>query len=211
MENDLLILVDESDREIGYNEKLDTHIRGQLHRAFSIFIFDWNDHTMLIQKRALSKYHSGGLWSNACCSHPRKGETMEAAINHRLYEELGLKTMCHIEDPNNLALLLDGPNVIYHCGQFQYFAQFDKLSENEIDHVYLYSPTFNGFSKDDICLNPCEISEIKWIDVRDLMEWMETKPQDFSAWFRSAFEIAHEALCAQARHMDMFYSLCGQS
>ena len=73
---DLLVLVDENDREIGWREKMEVHVAGKLHRAFSVFIFDRNQKKMLLQKRAEGKYHSGGLWSNACCSHPRKGEGM---------------------------------------------------------------------------------------------------------------------------------------
>ena len=86
----MIILVDEQDCEIGYGEKLDVHIKAQLHRAFSIFVFDWTERKMLIQKRAEGKYHSGGKWCNACCSHPRKGEVMEEALARRLQEELDM-------------------------------------------------------------------------------------------------------------------------
>ena len=72
--NDVLILVDEQDKENGTEEKIDAHRKGLLHRAFSLFIYDSKLNKMLIQRRAINKYHSGGLWTNACCSHPRKGE-----------------------------------------------------------------------------------------------------------------------------------------
>lgn len=201
MEN--LIIVDNNDNEIGFGNKMDVHIKEQLHRAFSVFIFDWNDCTMLIQKRALGKYHSGGLWSNACCSHPRKGENMECAINHRLKEELGFEVNCNIEYPDKVNSLLDETNVIYSCGKFQYYAKFETLAENEIDYVYLYSPYHNSFSKDSFHLNPSEISEIKWISIDELRKWMDERPEDFSAWFYSAFEIAYEVLCKQTIARDM--------
>ena len=207
---DLIIWVDENDNEIGYGEKLETHIKGQLHRAFSVFIFDWSDSTMLIQRRALGKYHSGGLWSNACCSHPRKGESMEQAINNRLKEELGFICSCHIENPAELGLLLHGSDVIYSCGKFKYFAQFEELSEYEIDNVFLYSPNHNGFLKTDFIINPEEIAELKWLNIEELKLWLEKQPDAFSAWFKPAFEIAYEVLCRQAQNRDMFYNLRGQ-
>ena len=86
--NDKLIWVDLFDKEIGSGEKLDTHVKNQLHRAFSVFIV--YDGKMLIQKRALEKYHSGGLWANACCSHPRWGESLPDAVQKRMEEELGI-------------------------------------------------------------------------------------------------------------------------
>lgn len=210
MDRNLLVWVNEQDEIVGYGEKLETHIKGQLHRAFSVFIFDWSDATMLIQRRAFDKYHSGGLWSNACCSHPRKGEAMDAAINNRLKDELGFSCGCHIKDPTDFDLLLDGPNVIYYCGKFQYFAQFEGLSEHEIDNVYLFSPDHNGFSKNDFIINPKEVAEIKWIKIEELKEWLGNAPNDFSAWFRTAFELSYEVLCGQARNRDIFYSFHGQ-
>ena len=99
--NDYIILVNEQDETIGYSEKMDAHKNGKLHRAFSIFIFDWNTKKMLIQKRAFEKYHSGGLWTNACCSHPLKDETMVGCLNTRLAEELGLCTDFNIKVPSD--------------------------------------------------------------------------------------------------------------
>ena len=86
-----IILVDENDKEIGSDEKLNVHKEGKLHRAFSIFVFN-SKGELLIQKRAKNKYHSGGLWSNSCCSHPRIGESIEEAVHRRLKEEVGIKT-----------------------------------------------------------------------------------------------------------------------
>jgi isopentenyl-diphosphate delta-isomerase type 1 len=204
--NDEIILIDEQDHEIGYGDKLEVHQKELLHRAFSIFIFDWTDYKMLIQKRAGGKYHSGGLWTNACCSHPRKGETMDECLCQRLKEELGIDLTFHVTDPDTCALLLDGSDVIYSCGSFQYFAKFDSLSENELDHVFLYSPTYDGFSKNDFVPNPDEIDEIQWITIPELQIWMQEKPEEFTAWFPPAFELAHEVLCRQARNLDMFLS-----
>ena len=196
MENKI-ILVDNADNEIGYGDKIDVHIKAQLHRAFSVFIFDSTSHRMLIQRRALGKYHSGGLWSNACCSHPKKGEAMEDAINDRLKEELGFNSKLYIEKPTKEKFQQGSSNTIYSCGKFRYCANFENLSENEIDHVYLYSPINKVFSSKDFCLNPNEVLEIKWISIDDLMEWLDDRPQDFSAWFKSAFKLAYDVLCMQ--------------
>lgn len=160
---------------------------------------------MLIQKRAFGKYHSGGLWSNACCSHPRKDETMADCLNTRLAEELGLSTDFHIEDPADCGLLIHGDDVIYSCGKFSYFASFGEVSENEIDHVFLYSPVDGKIDLSAISFNKQEVEEIKWVSVQELQTWMETSPQDFTTWFKPAFELAHDVLCRQARNMDMFF------
>lgn len=85
---DHIILVDLLDREIGYEEKMKAHVRPLLHRAFSIFLY--HDGKFLLQRRAFSKYHSGGLWANTCCSHPRRGETLAQAVDRRLREETGV-------------------------------------------------------------------------------------------------------------------------
>ena len=114
---DLLVLVDENDREIGWREKMEVHVAGKLHRAFSVFIFDRNQKKMLLQKRAEGKYHSGGLWSNACCSHPRKGEGMEAALSRRLEEELGFKAPALEILNNREKFLLKGNKYIDYAAQ----------------------------------------------------------------------------------------------
>lgn len=202
--NKEIIIVDKQDKVVGYGEKLEVHQKGLLHRAFSIFIFDWTTHKMLIQKRATGKYHSGGLWSNACCSHPTKDEDMKNCLADRLKEELGFDADFHIEDPAKYGLLLEGSDVIWDCGSFAYYAQFDSLCENEIDHVYLYSPVFHCFSKDGFTYNKEEVEELKWISIPELREWIKKSPQEFSAWFTQAFELAYEVLCIQARHLDMF-------
>lgn len=157
---DRLIWVDLFDREIGSGEKLETHVKNQLHRAFSVFII--YDGKMLIQKRALHKYHSGGLWANACCSHPRWGETLEDAVQKRLEEEL--------EIPQGSCM----PEELF---SFHYFCQYDGLSEYEIDHVFLTD--YHGQMQAD----KDEIMELRWITLEDLKAELESAPETFSAWF----------------------------
>lgn len=189
--NDELILVDSQDRVTGYGEKLEVHQKELLHRAFSIFIIDRTDKTMLIQKRAAGKYHSGSLWTNACCSHPRKGETMEACLSERVKEELGLKVRFHIVDPKADDVLPEEGNAIYSCGSFTYLARFDGLSEYEIDHVFLYCPPAHTFSKEDIVCNPEEIEDSRWVAMDELKKWMVASPEQFTAWFERALDLVY--------------------
>lgn len=197
-----LILVDENDRETGYGEKMEVHRRGLLHRAFSIFIFSWANDKMLLQRRAFNKYHSGGLWSNACCSHPRRGQSMEEALRGRLQTELGLSVDFRISEP--AGPMMDGQETIYDCGSFLYRADFGEVSENELDHVFLYSPYSDPLKESMFQANPEEVAELRWVAVPELREWMARSPADFSAWFPQAFEMAYEALCSQAREIDLF-------
>ena len=158
--NDKLIWVDLFDNETGSGEKLETHVRNQLHRAFSLFIV--HDGKMLIQKRALEKYHSGGLWANACCSHPRWGESLVDAVQKRMEEELGIfQGSCQIEE----------------LFSFNYFSQYDGLSEYEIDHVFLTD--YCG----EMRVDPDEIMELRWIALEELKKELEEAPQTFSTWF----------------------------
>lgn len=191
--DEFIILVNEDDEIIGYGEKLDVHIKEQLHRAFSVFIFNLETQKMLIQKRADGKYHSGGKWSNACCSHPRKGEVMEEALARRLQEELGfaMPERLNIYDDLECQKTVDTESII-EAGHFTYYAKFDGLAEHEIDHVFVYYPTEEQLK--DMQCNPEEISECLWITLEELQSWMDKKPYDFSAWFKSAFEIAYNVL-----------------
>ncbi len=160
-----VILVDENDREIGTGEKIKTHIEGKLHRAFSIFVFN-SKGELLLQKRARNKYHSGGLWTNTCCSHPRPGETIEKAAHRRLREEMGFD--CVLKE-------------IY---SFTYQVEFEyNLFENEYDHVL--QGEFDG----EPMLNPEEASDCKWIDVEKLKKDIQDNPDNYTHWLKISIDI----------------------
>ena len=154
-----VILVNPADEAIGTEEKLKAHQDGSLHRAFSILVF--NDlGELLLQQRAFSKYHSGGLWTNTCCSHPSPHETMQEAIHNRLLFEMGFD--CELE----------------FQFKFQYRAAFGNgLIEHEIDHV------FEGKYNQNPEPNPDEVESFRWISLEDLKEEMKKKPQHFTPWF----------------------------
>lgn len=155
---DELILVNIFDEEIGSCAKLATHKRGLLHRAFSVFVV--HDGRMLLQKRNAGKYHSGGLWTNACCSHPRKGELLTEAVPRRLLDELG------VSFPTR------------ECFDFVYRAEFlNGITEYELDHVLLAD--YFG----ELYPNPEEIEELRWIDLEELKRELTTNPEQFTAWF----------------------------
>jgi isopentenyl-diphosphate delta-isomerase len=169
-----LILVDLCDREIGQAEKLYTHERSLLHRAFSVFIHD-GEGRMLIQKRNADKYHSGGLWANACCSHPRIGEKTQEAVHRRLIEEMGFD--CPVEEPFS----------------FVYRTVFENgLTEYEYDHVFLGS--YSGLVKP----NPAEASEVRWVPYGQLEDELLHRPQDFCSWFLIAAPRVLQILRQQA-------------
>lgn len=154
-----VILVDSDDRELGSAEKLRAHEEGLLHRAFSVFIFS-SDGRMLLQRRALDKYHSAGLYTNACCSHPRPGEQTIEAAHRRLQEEMGFD--CGLE----------------YVFPLVYRADLDHgLVENEYDHVFV------GRHDGEIHHDPSEVDEYQWIEPDRLKKWMNDKPDDFTVWF----------------------------
>lgn len=156
--SDTLILVDLLDRPVGQGEKLDVHKRGLLHRAFSVFLFDGD--RLLIQRRAFDKYHSGGLWANSCCSHPRAGEGLDEAVHRRMMQELGMD--CAVTEEF----------------AFVYRAVYaDGLSEYEYDHV------FAGEYSGAVAPDAGEIAEVKWIAADELLDEMAAHPERFSAWF----------------------------
>ena len=156
-----IILVDIFDETVGHEYKLKTHQQGLLHRAFSVFL--WKEDKMFIQKRAQEKYHSGGLWANACCSHPREGETLEEAVKRRMKEELGIETE------------------VTEQFSFVYREVFENgLTEYEFDHVFL------GKYEGEIELNPEEASEGTWIDLKELAQSLQKEPEKYSVWFLSA-------------------------
>jgi isopentenyl-diphosphate delta-isomerase len=157
---DLVTLVDEDDREVGTEEKLAAHVRGLLHRAVSVFVLDPSGRHLL-QRRAPGKYHSGGLWSNACCSHPRPGESAPLAATRRLREEMGVTVP--------LTPLL----------RYTYRAELENgLIEHEVDHVFI--GRFDGVPVPD----PGEVGEWRWIAPDSLDAEVSNAPEDFTAWFR---------------------------
>mgnify|MGYP001481113280 FL=1 len=170
MSKEKVILVDENDTQVGLMPKLEAHQKGLLHRAFSVFIFNSN-HQLLLQKRAVSKYHSGGLWTNTCCSHPREGEETINAANRRLIEEMGIKT--------NLRKVFD----------FIYKAELDnELTENEFDHV------FYGLYNEDPIINTEEADDFKWVDLETLNNDITVNGQNYTVWFKIAFDYFYKYL-----------------
>jgi len=161
---ELVILVDENDNERGTMAKLEAHQKNELHRAFSVLI--WNSkNEMLIQKRAESKYHSAGLWTNACCSHPRSNETTLEAAHRRLQEEIGIISK------------------LSHSFHFVYQVAFENnLFEHELDHVFI------GKYDGEPILNPEEVKAFRWIALEDLKTEIATKPDQFTFWFKYILE-----------------------
>jgi isopentenyl-diphosphate Delta-isomerase len=158
-----VILVDEQDNQIGVREKQRAHVEGALHRAISIFVFDTTGTKMLIQQRAFDKYHSGGLWSNACCTHPAPGETVLDAAHRRLGEELGF------DCPLDFAF------------SFTYRAEVGPtLVEHEFDHVFI------GRSDVEAQPDPAEIAAVRWIDVPEVVRDVAERPERYSLWFAVA-------------------------
>jgi len=157
-----VILVNEQDEAIGVMEKMEAHRKGLLHRAFSVFVLN-DAGEMLIHQRALGKYHSGGLWTNACCSHPRPGESVEAAAHRRLFEEMGF----------------DCP--LTQLFQFTYRTPFTNgLIEHEYDHV-LYG-TYNGAVNPD----PAEVNDFRYMSITAITRLLEEQPDQFTSWFQLA-------------------------
>ncbi|REJ83083.1 MAG: isopentenyl-diphosphate Delta-isomerase [Bacteroidetes bacterium] len=161
--NEKVILVNEQDQEIGEMEKLEAHRKGLLHRAFSVFIFDRSGN-YLLQKRNPGKYHSGGLWTNTCCGHPRPGEDTGMAAQRRLFEEMGIR--CQLQ----------------YKFKFSYKSEFKNgITENEIDHVF--------FGKYDKPPNPDseEVAEWKYADSSVIKSELTNNSEEFTTWFRICF------------------------
>jgi isopentenyl-diphosphate delta-isomerase len=157
-----VILVDAYDTVLGFAPKLDAHERGQLHRAVSVVLFDVRGR-LLLQRRAPGKYHSGGLWSNTCCGHPRPGETVMAAAHRRLSEELGI-----------------GGLGLERVSQFVYRAEVGGgLVEHELDHVLIGQ--WNGEVRPD----PSEVSATRWVEPPILFAELRDLAGGFTAWMRT--------------------------
>ena len=170
MREEKVVLVDEDDNQIGLMPKMEAHLKGKLHRAFSIIIFN-SDRKILLQKRASTKYHTPNLWSNTCCSHQREGEDNINAGKRRLNEEMGFVTN------------------LYNFSSFIYRVEFSNgLIEHENDHIML--GVFDGAPKP----NPNEVDEWKWIDIDILVEDMQINPDHYTAWFMIIMNNYYESL-----------------
>lgn len=165
-----VVLVDEQDCPIGLMEKQAAHIGPHLHRAFSVFIFNTKGE-LLMQRRALTKYHSPGLWTNTCCSHPRDGETVTEAATRRLMEEMGMA--CEMRE-------------VY---TFIYKAPVGQgLTEHEFDHVLI------GLSDDTPRINREEVDSWKYMSLNELSEDIQNHPEHYTEWFKITFgEMSHHA------------------
>lgn len=191
LHSEQIILVDERNRATGYAAKHEVHQLGLLHRAFSVFLYD-EHHRMLLQQRHPSKYHSGGLWANSCCGHPRVRERTEAAARRRVREELGAQVN-----------LMFGFHTRYRAS----FA--NGLHENEFVYVYfgpLHGPT-----------SPCpsEVADLRFVDLSDIKADVRHQPQIYTYWFRHYIEnhldeIAHFMNAAPApRGRQLYLQKCG--
>lgn len=169
-----VILVDEQDNPVGTMGKMEVHEKALLHRAFSVFIFN-SKGEMLLQKRAETKYHSGGLWTNACCSHPKPGEEIKAAAEKRLEEEMGF----HIP--------------LQEAFSFIYKAPFQNgLTEHEFDHVFI------GHYQGVINPNPGEVSDYRYQSIDHLKDSINNNPGDYTEWFKIALPQLEKHLLAKA-------------
>jgi len=154
-----IILVDEFDRPVGSAEKMEAHRTPKLHRAFSVFVHHGGK--MLIQRRAMGKYHSGGLWANACCSHPREGEPTELAVVRRLEQEIGVRGASPVR-----------------LFSFVYEHKFrDDLYEHEYDHVF--AADYSG----SLSENADEVMGVEWLEFGELTSRLRETPEKFAVWF----------------------------
>lgn len=171
---EFVVLVDEQDNAIGTMEKQQAHVEGVLHRAFSIFIFN-SEKKLLLQKRASSKYHCGGLWTNTCCSHPRENETVLDAANRRLEEEMGMS--CNLQS----------------IFSFVYKAEFENgLTEHEFDHVFF------GESNQTPTLNLEEVEDFRYVGMEELQIEINENPAHFTPWFLIALDRVKEFNATQS-------------
>lgn len=163
MTEERVILVDENDNQIGLMPKMEAHEKALLHRAFSVFVFNDKNEVML-QQRALDKYHSPGLWTNTCCSHQREGESNLAAGKRRLYEEMGFVTE------------------LKETTSFIYKAPFDNgLTEHELDHILV------GSYNEDPVINLDEVASWKWMDLEVVKTDVVAQPELYTEWFKIIF------------------------
>ena len=158
-----VILVDVDDCEIGVMEKMEAHKQAVLHRAFSVFLFN-RQGKMLLQQRALTKYHSAGLWTNTCCSHPRPGEILENAVSRRLMEEMGISAK------------------VSKAFDFIYQAELpDHLNEHEFDHVFI------GNFDDEVRPNHLEVANFVYQSMEEIAANLQSHPEKYTVWFKITF------------------------
>lgn len=168
MKEEKVILVNEKDEQIGLMPKLEAHEKAVLHRAFSVFIFN-DKNELMLQQRALGKYHSPGLWTNTCCSHQRDGESNLEAGKRRLEEEMGF--------------VVD----LTESVSFIYKAPFDNgLTEHEYDHVMLGN--YNGTPQ----INRDEVASWKWMALEDVKTDILLHPDSYTEWFKVIFDKFYE-------------------
>ncbi|MGI6516759.1 MAG: isopentenyl-diphosphate Delta-isomerase [Fermentimonas caenicola] len=163
MERNKVVLVDIKDNTIGEMEKLLAHQRGELHRAFSVFIFN-DKGELLLQQRAVNKYHGDGLWTNTCCSHPQLGEDVTASAMERLYDEMGIQ--CHLKP-------------VY---SFIYNEPVENnLIEHELDYVFV------GRTNQHPVLNKDEVKDYKWMPTDEILSDIDQNPSHYTVWFKRIF------------------------
>ena len=164
MKEELVILVNENDQQIGLMPKMEAHEKAVLHRAFSVFVFN-DKNQLLLQQRASHKYHSPNLWTNTCCSHQRDGESNLQAGKRRLQEEMGF--VCELEEKTS----------------FIYKAPFDNgLTEHELDHIMV------GYYNEDPVINPDEVESFRWLTLEEVKEDISARPETYTEWFKIIFE-----------------------
>ncbi len=168
MSDTFVILVGSYDNQIGVSEKMEAHRKALLHRAVSVFIIN-SKGEWLMQRRALSKYHSNGLWTNTCCSHPNPNESSIDAAHRRLLEEMGMS--CELNE----------------LFSFTYKEVLDnELTEYEFDHVFI------GITDEKPTINLDEVMEYKYIIFSDLQKDIELNPNNYTVWFKMIFERVNE-------------------
>ena len=193
--DDKLQLVNYDDNVIGYGEKIETHKLGLLHRAFSLFLINSDNNKILLQKRAVNKYHSGGLWSNSCCSHQYKDEKWISALKRCLLDELNLElniTRCLTYSDTTMvkeAILEKNPMKL---NSFLYFSDYGEIKEHEVDHVFVLYIDNQDVRK--IRPNVNEVDEIRWLSVYEIESMLNQDISIFTSWFLDAYTIVKKAI-----------------